>query len=116
MLATADERASPSQRLGAHAKAPAGQRSAAKSGEVSGQWRREGVAVDALGQDSTRPDADQLAGEALARRLGVRQGLGVAADLDAAGRPGLDGREIVDDEGDPGVAANVAELLPAPEL
>src|SRR5919198_5333331 len=79
-----------------------------------------GVAVDAPGHDPPRADADprrieqERGADALAdllTALGVR--LRAPADLDAAGRPRIDGGDIVHHQRHIGPAARVAELLAA---
>jgi hypothetical protein len=66
--------------------------------------------VDAPGDDALWMDADELAAEVRLQWGLVRQRLGVAADLNAADPPWLQGDEVVDDEGDSPIGLDVAVL------
>jgi GNAT superfamily N-acetyltransferase len=56
------------------------------------------AALQAPAEDALGVDPDDLAAEARPRRIHVVEGLGPAADLDAADRPASLGRDVVDDQ------------------
>lgn len=82
---------------------------------VARERRRESVAVQAPGQHSRRTDPDQLTGVAGPRRLRIGDCFGVTAELDAARRPRVRRRQIIDDECHSRLTLDVVEFLTASE-
>src|SRR5262249_6607705 len=71
---------------------------------------------DAEADDASRRDAEHLRIESGADAVAARrQHLGLPTHFEHARTPGIDRRQIVDDDGDPRVALNIAELLPLSE-
>src|ERR1039458_9090332 len=64
--------------------------------DIACERRGECVAVEAPGEQAVWTDPDELVREAGTGGFGVNDGFGLAADLDAARRPRIDRRQIVD--------------------